>query len=133
MKTRNVKVRAMTDPSGSVEFEVDGVKAKHARLKLDKDSGAHAIEFELQDHSGSGLQFNMADPIWICENCPCPPAPGLNSNQLSVIECDTQKLSTVNDNSGAQRELRYQLNFVKADGSVELCDPIIDNGGGNAN
>jgi hypothetical protein len=93
VKSKDVKVRAILNDAGGIEFEVDGVKAKQARLKLDKDSGTHAIDFKLQDHSGKGVQFDTA-------------------------------------NSGDPRELRYQLNFVAADGSKLDCDPIIDNGGG---
>ena len=130
MKSKNVKVRATLNDGGGIEFEVDGVKAKHARLKLDKDSGPHTIDFNLQDHSGKGLQFDSANPICVGENCPCPPPQGINSDQFGVTGCEPETLSTVNQNSGEARELRYQLNFVAADGSQLDCDPIIDNGGG---
>jgi hypothetical protein len=130
MQNKNVKVRAITSPGGQVEFEVDGVNAKHARLKLEKDSGPHVIDFELHDHSGKDLQFHPRDPLWVGENCPCPPPQGINSNQLSVSGCQPRTLSTVNQNSGEPRELRYQLNFLAADGSQLTCDPIIQNGGG---
>lgn len=131
MKSRKVKVRATIHSGGSVEFDVDGVKAEHSRLKLDGGSGKHAIDFELHDHSGKNLQFDTTDPIWVGENCPCPPEPGLNSDQIGVTSCNPQTLSTVNENSGDARELRYQLNFKASDGSVQKCDPIIDNGGSN--
>jgi hypothetical protein len=130
MKTKKVKVRATADSGGAVEFDIDGVKAQHAMLKLDKDSGQHAIDFELNDHSGRGLMFQTDDPIWVGENVPCPPEPGVNSGQISVTGCAPETLSTVNANSGKPRELRYQLNFVTADGSKLNCDPIIQNGGG---
>lgn len=129
MNTKKLKVRA-TDRDGAVEFDIDGVKAQHAKLKLDKNSGQHAIDFELQDHSGKGLMFQTDDPIWVGENVPCPPDPGVNSDQLSVTVCAPATLSTVNQNNGEARELRYQLNFVSADGSKLNCDPIIENGGG---
>jgi hypothetical protein len=132
MKQKKVKVRAALDDSGAIDFEVDGVKAKHARLKLDKDSGAHSIDFDLHDQTGKNLQFKTADPVWAGDNVPCPPAPGQNSTQLSVGACDAKTLTLVNANSGEPREVRYQLNFVAADGSAAECDPIFDNGGGNA-
>jgi hypothetical protein len=132
VKFKDVKVRAILNDAGGIEFEVDGVKAKHARLKLDKDSGAHTIDFKLQDHSGRGVQFDTVNPIHVGENVPCPPPQGINSDQFGVTSCDAERLSTVNQNSGAARELRYQLNFVAADGSQLDCDPIIDNGGGTA-
>lgn len=132
MKSKKVKVRATTDDLGAVDFEVDGVKAQHSRLKLDKDSGPHAIDFELHDQTGKGLMFQTGDPIWVGENVPCPPEPGVNSGQMSVTGCVPQTLSTLNQNSGNARELRYQLNFVAADGSPLNCDPIIENGGGGS-
>lgn len=131
MKQKKVKIRATTDASGAIDFEVDGVKAKHARLKLDKDSGAHSIDFDLDDHTGKELQFDTADPLWAGENCPCPPPQGVNTSQLSLGGCGPQGLTVVNQNSGAPREIRYQLNFVAGDGSQVECDPIFDNGGGN--
>ena len=129
MKQKKVKVRAGLDAAGTVDFELDGIKAKDHRLKLGKDEGPHSIDFELQDHSGKELRFDTANPIWAGENCPCPPPQGLNSQQLSVGACGPQTLTLVNQNSGAPREIRYQLNFVAADGSAEGCDPIVDNGG----
>jgi hypothetical protein len=131
VKSKDVKLRATLNDAGEIEFEVDGVKAKHARLKLDKDSGAHAIDFKLQDHSGKGVQFDTANPIHVGENCPCPPPQGIVTDQIRVTGCVPETLSTVNENSGDARELRYQLNFVAADGSTLDCDPIIDNGGGD--
>jgi hypothetical protein len=130
MPTRNVKIRAALDAAGAIDFEVDGVKAEHAQLKLDKHSGEHALNFVLQDHTGKGLRFNDRDPIWVGEDCPCPPTPGINSDQLTVADCKSGRLSTVNSNSGRERELRYQLNFIADDGSAAICDPIIRNGGG---
>ena len=49
---------------------------------------------------------------------------------MSITGCVPQTLSTLNQNSGNARELRYQLNFVASDGSKFDCDPIIENGGG---
>jgi hypothetical protein len=132
VKLRKIKVRATVDASGAVDFEVDGVKAEHARLKLDKGSGPHSIDFDLHDQTGKALQFKTADPVWAGDNVPCPPAPGLNSTQLSLGACNAKTLTLINENSGEPREIRYQLNFVAADGSAAECDPIIDNGGGDA-
>jgi hypothetical protein len=130
LKKLKVKVRATLDASGQIDFEVDGKKAKDSRLKLDKDSGAHSIDFDLHDQTGRQLQFNQADPIWAGDNVPCPPAPGLNSDQLSIAGCVPQTLTVTNTNSGSAREVRYQLNFVDAGGTPQSCDPIIENGGG---
>jgi hypothetical protein len=131
MKEQRIKVRAVLDAAGAVDFEVDGKKPKDHRLKLDKDSGAQSIAFDLHDQTGRQLQFNQGDPIWAGDNVPCPPAPGLNSDQLSIAGCVPQTLTVVNANSGAAREVRYQLNFIDAGGGAQTCDPIIENGGGN--
>jgi hypothetical protein len=130
MKKKKIKIVALSDGAGGVDFEVDGVKAKHARLHLEKDSGTHEIEFELHDQSGKELGFDLDDPIWVGEDCDCPPPSGINSDQMTVTGREERSLSTVNLNSGRGRDLRYQLNFIRADGSREICDPIIRNDGG---
>ena len=127
---RKVKVRAPLDEQGVPDFEVDGVKAMKARLLFEKGGGADDIAFDLHDDSGKGLRFDLADPIWVDEDAPCPPTPGITTDQLSVKGCKPQKLFMRNLNSGAGRDLRYQLNFVAGDGSRHTCDPIIQNGGG---
>ena len=132
MKQKKVKIRAALDALGRVDFDLDGTKAGEHRLKLGAGEGPHSIGFELHDQSGKELRFDTADPIWAGENCPCPPPEGLSSGQLSISGCDPQTLMLVNQNSGAPVEIRYQLNFIGADGSLERCDPIMDNGGGNA-
>ena len=129
MVTDKVKVRASL-VGVSVDWEVDGVKAKQSKLKLQKDSGAHQLDFQLDDDTGLGLSFDTSDPIWVVEDGPCPPPPGINSDQISVSQCSSDNLVALDANSGRPRELRYQLNFVAADGRRESCDPIIENGGG---
>ena len=129
MPARNVKVRAFLGGGGAVDFDLDGVRPNQARLKLEKNSGQHDIGFVLQDQTGKGLRFDANDPIWVDEDAPCPPTPGISSDQLDVTGCTPAMLSTTNANSGRARELRYQLNFIAADGSRTTCDPIIDNGG----
>jgi hypothetical protein len=133
MPSKKVKIRAFLDDSGTIDFDIDGIKPQQARLKLDKGSGQHDIGFMLQDHTGKGLQFDTSDPIWVDEDAPCPPTPGVTTDQLAVTGCTGNTLSTSNANEGRARELRYQLNFIASDGSRQACDPIIDNGGGTKN
>jgi hypothetical protein len=130
MNSKKVKIKATGDGVGGVDFEVDGIKAPHAHLELDKDSGKHLIEFELHDHSGLELKFDSRDPIWVDEDCPCPPRGGIHSDQIEVGDCADRSLQIVNGNWGRERELRYQLNFVASDGSRPNCDPVVKNGGG---
>lgn len=132
MPTMNLRVRAFIDDTGTIDFDIDGVKANQARLRLGRNTGEHILHFRLQDHTGRDLRFDTDDPIWIDEDGPCPPSPGISSDQLDVTGCTPSMLSTLNANSGRARELRYQLNFIAADGSLQTCDPIIDNGGGGA-
>lgn len=127
--TDKVKVRASIIGS-SIDWEIDGKKAKEAKLKLAKDSGAHELDFQLDDDTNLGLRFDTSDPIWVGENCPCPPPRGINSDQISVTDCTGKSLTMLNQNSGDAREIRYQLNFIGSDGGREMCDPIIENGGG---
>ena len=129
MPSKKVKIRAFNNDSGALEFDVDGMKPNQARLKLDKGSGKHDISFVLHDQSDRGLKFITNDPIWGDEDAPCPPTPGITSDQLNVTGCTADTLSTTNANNGQARELRYQLNFIANDGSRQTCDPIIDNGG----
>lgn len=129
MGSKTVKVTAQDDGAGGIDFDLDGVKAEQAMLKLDKGSGKHSIAFQLNDRTGRGLEFHPDDPIWVGEDCPCPPAQGLNSDQITVTQRNKNRLETDNANSGRERELRYQLNFVASDGSRAECDPIIKNGG----
>ena len=72
MNNKTVMVTALDDGAGGIDFEVDGVKAKQAVLKLDKGSGKHSIAFQLNDQTNRGLQFHPDDPIWVDEDCPCP-------------------------------------------------------------
>jgi hypothetical protein len=130
MQNRKVKIEAAADPAGGIDFVIDGVKAKDSRIKLEKDTGSQTFEFELKDQSGRGVQFDSGDPLWVGEDCSCPPPQGMQSDQLSVTECRPVRLSAVNENSGRARELRYQLNFIASDGSRIMCDPVITNGGG---
>lgn len=130
MSKRKVKIEAIRDASGAIDFEVDGTKANASRIKFEKDSGPHTIEFQLKDRTGSGLEFDLSDPIWVGEDCPCPPPRGIASDQLSVDRCSADKLSARNANEGRARELRYQLNFRDASGGRQECDPVITNGGG---
>jgi hypothetical protein len=123
-------VTAKDDGAGGILFDLDGVKPQQAVLKLDKDSGNHSIAFQLNDRTGRGLEFHPEDPIWIEEDCPCPPSQGINSDQITVTARNKNRLETDNANSGRARQLRYQLNFVASDGSRAECDPIISNGGG---
>jgi hypothetical protein len=130
MRVKIVKVVAASNDAGGIEFEVDGMKAEHARLHLEKDSGQHAINFQLHDQTGRDLRFDPNDPIWIGEDCPCPPARGINSDQMNVTDLSSRSLETVNSNSGRGRDLRYQLNFIDGQGMPSNCDPVIRNDGG---
>ena len=129
MNNKIVKVRALDDGAGGIDFEVDGAKAKQAVLKLDKGAGAHNLRFDLHDNSDRGLRFDAGDPIWVAEDSDCPPAAGINSDQIAVTSIEDRSLEATNLNSGRPRDLRYQLNFVTSDGSRAECDPIISNGG----
>jgi hypothetical protein len=126
---RNVKIEALGG-SSKPDFRVDGMNPMNAKLTFEKGVGGDDIAFNLHDASGLGLRFDFEDPIWVDEDAPCPPTPGLTTDQLSIKDCKPSKLFVNNLNEGRARDLRYQLNFVAEDGTRFTCDPIIQNGGG---
>lgn len=117
----------------SVDWELDGKKPDESKLKLERDSGGHEITFDLDpDHvlKGRGLRFNCAYPIFVHDNVATCPSSGVDG-QIEVLECSRGSLTIFDKNSGPEKMLRYQLNFVEDGGKVQVCDPIIENGGGN--
>jgi len=125
----DVKVRAEL-LNGKIDWSIDGQKPHKSVLDCPRKSGAHTINFHLDDATGSGLQFSE-DPFWVHENenGDCPEQAGINSDQLSVSAVKSGKLTISNANTGAPRTLQYQLNFVDSNGAVQSVDPCIKNGG----
>lgn len=125
----DVKVRVEM-VNGDLDWTIDGKKPKAAVVDLPKGSGRHKFDFHLDDRTGSGLQFDAKDPIWVHENeqGQCP-GQGIGTDQIGSVDCAPKKLSLVNDNSGPPRTLHYQLNFVDAQGKERNVDPAIKNGG----
>lgn len=128
----DVKITASALADGTIGWDIDGKKPKDSRITLGAGSGKHQLDFRLKDDAEGGLAFNVDDPIWVGEDCPCPPPQGLNTDQIEVVDCSPGKLSVIDSNSGRARELRYQLNFISADGRPAKCDPVITNGGGGS-
>ena len=127
----DVKVRVEL-VGGKLDWTIDGKKPHAAVVELQKNSGSHKLDFRLDDRTGTGLEFNANDPIWVHENelGQCP-GQGVDSDQITAINCSPRKLSVVNANCGPPRTLHYQLNFVDAQGIPRDVDPAIKNGGSN--
>lgn len=125
----DVKVRAELQ-DGQIAWSIDGKKPHQSVLDCPSKSGAHTINFHLDDATGSGLQFSE-DPFWVHENDTgdCPPQSGVNSDQIAVSAVKSGKLSISNANQGAPRTLQYQLNFIDSAGRPQTVDPCIKNGG----
>jgi hypothetical protein len=125
----NVHVKARTTSGGGIEWDV-GFKSPpdkgKVEIDLPPDSGKHDLVFHLVPTHGLDIEFDTADPIWVAEGGPCPPASGINSTQVGIVDRSDRKLTISDANSGDARILRYQLNFIGAG----PCDPIIKNGGG---
>lgn len=127
----DIEVKAVAR-SGSIDWEVDGKKPEKATLKFDRNSGAHEIRFDLdRDRTlrNRGLRFNCGYPIFVHDDISCCPTSGIDE-QIEVLACSRGTLTIYDKNSGDRKLLRFQLNFVEDDGTVSVCDPIIDNGGG---
>lgn len=105
---------------------------KKKPIVLEDDSGGHEIQFHLKVPGGSGWQFNTTDPIWTEDNVACGTLSRLASDQVSVLHPEPHLLVVFDENSGEERLVRYQLNFVGAPGGPvpPACDPTILNGGG---
>lgn len=113
----------------------DSASPTHGKKKpimLPDESGGHEIRFHLRVPGGSGWQFNTVDPIWTEDNVSCGNLSGLNSDQISVPDCQALLLTIWDKNDGDARLVRYQLNFVDNGGGPvpPACDPAILNGGG---
>ena len=125
---KDVKVDALVDAAGGIDWEIDGVKAKQSKMEFPKGTGGAQLDFRLKDKGGFGPRFDRSSPIWVHENSAgqCP-APGASDPQISVVSCTDDVLTVMNSNERDCR-LRYQLNFVDGNGP-QPCDPEIRNGG----
>ena len=124
------------DDNGTIEWDLDSnnspAPGKKRPVLLEHDSGEHEIVYHLQTAPGLKFDFDTSNPIDTEDDVPCPPASGLNSDQIEVVSCSKNKLVIRDKNEGDARLVRYQLNFVSSDGgsSPPACDPVILNGGG---
>lgn len=117
------------------DWDVSDSPSPRGRKKpivLADESGDHEIRFHLKVQGGSGWQFKTSDPIWTADNVRCGTLNGLDSDQISVVDCKPHLLTISDKNDGDARLVRYQLNFTdNAGGSAPpACDPAILNGGG---
>ena len=122
---------------GQLKWDVGNSPSPASKRKkvilLEDGSGSHQIMFHLHDPDSLGLKFDTANPIYAEDNVTCPPAQALVSDQVPVggISCNDNRLTITDLNSGKARLVRYQLNFLNADGTkAAACDPVILNGGG---
>ena len=125
-----IEVKAVAN-GHSIDWEVDRKKPEQARLKLDRNSGGHEITFDLdpdQALKNRGLRFQCAAPIFVHDEVATCPNSGVDK-QIDVLECSRGTLKIFDKNTGPEKLLRYQLNFVESNGGAQVCDPIIENGG----
>ena len=134
--TVNMFVKARRTASGAIEWDLDPNNSPQQGVKrpimLPIKGGKHRIIYHLIATPGLNYRFDCDKPIWTADNSDCPPASGLNSDQIKVEDCDDNKLTIENLNNGPARLVRYQLNFLDAAGAPvsPACDPAILNGGG---
>jgi hypothetical protein len=124
-----VKVEARRGAGESIDWEIDGHKAKDSKIEFKKGEGASTVAFELKDKTDRNLRFAGESPIWVHENesGQCPPK-GARDPQIEVSGCDDDTLTIVNKNE-KECTLRYQLNFLDRANKDEVCDPEFKNGG----
>lgn len=113
----------------SKEWKTSGKAAKEHKLKFEKDTGPHNIEFLIGTPTGR-YEFDLSDPIWVkADDGNCPTQKGSHPD-IKVVEKKATRL--VIENSNDQKAmLRYQLNVIDTEDGDRPCpiDPIIDNGG----
>jgi hypothetical protein len=107
----------------------DGKPAKDHKFHVAKGAPPETIEFKLKDKTGLSLQFKEEDAFQAWEKQGCPP-PGIDTDQIQLLDSKPDKVRVVNLNTGPQRTLQYQLNAVGKDGKEWPCDPIMQNDGG---
>ena len=129
MIKKNVSVTATLGTDG-VEWDIDGYEPKKSQIPFPNKSGPCEVDFDFDDRTKSALRFDCSSPLWINENTAgaCPP-PGVDTDQIEVLECSPDKLTIVNKNDGCARILHYQLNFVDPAGHRIHVDPEFKNGG----
>jgi hypothetical protein len=102
---------------------------------------SYDVTIDLIDNTNLGLEFDHSDPMWVQEGGNCPPASGINTNEIPKGSLgfpkksggggdDYAKLQFKNTNQ-KQCTLIYQLNFIDSDGNPAdpQFDPEFRNGG----
>jgi hypothetical protein len=126
--SKDVELTA-TIVGGAFTWEIDGGPANGHKIHVAKGAAPETITFDLKDKTNLDLRFDCSLPFQVWEQNSCPPK-GINTDQILVTACGKDKVTICDLNTGAARELHYQLNVVAKDGSAYPCDPIVDNGGG---
>lgn len=120
------------------DWSVDSSPSSNPKKKLkpllfDPGGSPQDITFELRPPAGQNWRFRRANggPISTQDNCDCPPADGVNSDQLQNPRLVSDTVLTVtNVNDGPARLVRYKLHIEGA--PLPECDPAILNGGGGS-
>ena len=130
-----VTVRADQDAgSGGIvwsydcQFQPPGKGVNHGDRMHIKGTDPAEITFDLDDHTGLGLQFRGSgtDAIWITEGPGCPGAPGDGNGEFSIDPKPANKRLSITDQNSRESEFHYRLWFDSRDG-VKDYDPIIIN------
>lgn len=112
------------DDNGKKDF-------KDGHIWFGQDSGAHNIQFNLDDSTGLQLSFDSSNPIDVEEGVNCPSVTGITGTQISLNGQPTGHALTIHDdNSGNPVTIGYRLHFNAKDGTKYPYDPIIKNDGG---
>ena len=131
---KGVDINVIADPAGAgVTWRLDIKTSGHGngnKIDLPKDNN-YAMNFSLVDNTRLNLRFDASAPIFVREGGAGPCPTDISTPQIMVDSCNAKSLVVIDWNSGAERELYYQLNFVNMTGQTKYpYDPIIKNGGG---
>ncbi|MEO7635547.1 MAG: hypothetical protein ABIS38_07875 [Sphingomicrobium sp.] len=100
-------------------------------VKFDRDSGDHHITINIIN--GNGIKFAPTNPIWIQPDIKPTAAVVAPTDQIDPSKISPgggTELKFHDANKGGPITLKYQLNFVDANGAaVTALDPEILNGG----
>lgn len=138
MNEKNLYIFPTLEADGKITFTlsetpVDPGKGKPPpTIHLPKDSQKTKFLFQIKNRKGMKVKFKE-DWVWAGEDCTCPPAKGINTDQIIAVFRRNDTQAEFDDrNNGKERFIVYQLNMENEGVDCPL-DPEIKNGGGTGN
>ena len=111
----------------------DGTPAKDHKLTIGHGAKAEKIKIVISSSRNAQdlkLRVDTANPFQVHEDANACPQSGIHTDQIELIDANPDHVTVRSLNTGAARQLRYQVNVVDKNGNAHPCDPIIENKGG---